>query len=285
MDPGRRLTAQAVALAIVAHGQALAAEPPARAMAPIPNPGDAPTGQAAILQANRAARAASRPEWFTGGLQVFDYAPGQVYELWTAPLRVTTLSLSPGEAVLALAAGDTVRWQIAEAASGEGAAKQAHVLIKPLARGLETNLVLTTTARIYQLALRSAGPAGFNASVAWTPPEPAPSPPASHAPPPAAVPERLDSAYRLTVRGRRPAWTPQAVLTDGTRTLIVFPQGLARLEAPSLFALSASGEPEMVNYRQAGDVFIADRVLERAELRSSDPRGPVVRILRQEAER
>lgn len=285
MDARRHLKSASLAVALAVQASAGAsAEPSTQAMAPIPNPGAAPAGRSAIAEANRAARATSRPERFAGGQQVFDYVPGRIYEVWTAPLRVTTISLSPGESVMTLAAGDTLRWQIAQAASGEGAAQQAHVLIKPLTRGLDTNLVLTTTARVYLIALRSAGPAAFNTAVAWTPLRSPPAPLAPSAPPPPQA-ERLDSAFRIEVRGRRPAWTPQAILSDGVRTLIVFPKDLAGLEAPALFSLSTSGAAEMVNYRQAGDVFIVDRVLERAELRTGDGRRPVVRILRQEARR
>ena len=54
---------------------------------------------------------------------MFAYQPGEVYEVWTALLRVTTLTLSAGEMVISKAAGDTVRWQIGETESGEGAGR------------------------------------------------------------------------------------------------------------------------------------------------------------------
>ncbi len=287
MDARRHLKSASLALALAVQASvATSAESSAQTMAPIPNPGAAPAGRSAILDANRTARATSRPDRFTGGQQVFDYVPGTIYEVWAAPLRVTTISLSPGESVVTLAAGDTLRWQIAQAISGEGAARQSHVLIKPLTRGLDTNLVLTTTARVYLIGLRSAGPAAFNMAVAWTPPQPPPAPLAPPAPPPPPPQaEQLDSAFRIEVRGRRPGWTPQAVLSDGVRTLIVFPKELASLKAPVLFSLSPNGAAEMINYRQAGDVFIVDRVLDRAELRAEAGARPVVRILRQEARR
>ena len=55
-------------------------------------------------------------------MQVFSYAPGRVFEVWTAPLRVTTLTLGPGETVTAKAAGDTVRWVVGDTISGSGKA-------------------------------------------------------------------------------------------------------------------------------------------------------------------
>ncbi|WP_333611345.1 TrbG/VirB9 family P-type conjugative transfer protein, partial [Brevundimonas bullata] len=91
-----------------------------------------PTGRAAIARANQAARAPSRADGFVGGVQVFAWSPGRVFEIWTAPLRVTTLTLGEGETLVSKAAGDTVRWQIGEVASGAGSARRTHVLIKPL---------------------------------------------------------------------------------------------------------------------------------------------------------
>ncbi|WP_293481398.1 TrbG/VirB9 family P-type conjugative transfer protein, partial [Phenylobacterium sp.] len=115
---------------------------PATAVRTIPQSEPGRSGRAAIAAANASALATSRSRAFLGGVQVFVYDPGRVYEVWTAPLRVTTLTLSPGETIISKAAGDTVRWQIGETQSGEGPGQRAHVMIKPLQRGLETNLVL-----------------------------------------------------------------------------------------------------------------------------------------------
>ena len=57
--------------------------------------------------------------------------------------------------IVSKAAGDTVRWQLAETTSGDGAAQQTHILIKPLERDLKTNMVLTTSRRVILIALRS----------------------------------------------------------------------------------------------------------------------------------
>lgn len=240
------------------------------------------SGRAAIAAANAAARETSRSRGFVGGVQVFAYDPGRVYEVWAAPLRVTTLTLSPGEALVSKAAGDTVRWQIGETQSGEGVGRRVHVMIKPLHRGLETNLVLATTQRVYHLDLRSGGPEAFNAAVTWDvatvlEPDPAPPPPA----PRLVAPDGpLDARFRIAPKGRRPAWTPTAVMTDGVRTFLTFPPGLTSLEAPALFALAPDGTAQLVNYRQQGGLWIVDRVIEAAELRLGGPRPQVVRIAR-----
>ena len=243
---------------------------------------DSGSGRAAIAEANAQARAASRADAFENGVQVFRYEPGRFYEVWTAPLRVTTLTLAPGETVVSKAAGDTVRWQIGETTAGAGETQLTHVLIKPLERGLETNLVLTTSRRVYMLLLRSGADDAFNAAVAWRYPD---DPPAVRAavPTPADArldPESLDGRYRIEPRGRRPRWTPTAVFSDGARTLITLPPDVEVDEAPVLFVLAPDGEAQVVNYRQQGGLLVVDRVFDRAELRLGGGRPQVVRISR-----
>lgn len=241
-------------------------------------------GRRAIAEANQEARTASRSDRFEGGVQVFGWAPGRIYEVWTAPLRVTSLTLAPGEALLSKAAGDTVRWQLGEVRSGGAADGRVHVLIKPLQRGLETNLMLMTDQRVYLIALRSGPVETFNPAVAWDVPrvEPAPEPPAEApaVPDPVTPSGPLNARYRIEPVGRRPAWTPTAVFDDGRRTFIAFAPDLALSEAPALFGLGSSGDAQFLNYRQAEGVFIVDRLLDQAELRLGDRRPQVVRIRR-----
>ncbi|HEX8569776.1 MAG TPA: P-type conjugative transfer protein TrbG [Caulobacteraceae bacterium] len=243
------------------------------------------TGRAAIAEANAHARAPSRADAFEGGVQMFEHQPGRIYEVWSAPYRVTTLTLAPGETVVSKAAGDTVRWQIGETTSGSGAAQRTHVLLKPLERGLETNLVLTTSQRVYMLLLRSGAEDAFNAAVAWRyddpPYAPAPLADASFQLPPTALDAgRIDARYRIEPRGGRPRWTPTSVFNDGRRTFIAFAPDMQVDEAPVLFVLAPDGDAQVVNYRQQGGMFIVDRLFDRAELRLGAKRPQVVRISR-----
>ncbi|WP_421729073.1 TrbG/VirB9 family P-type conjugative transfer protein [Brevundimonas sp.] len=272
----------------VAGPQPYEAAAPSPASEPL-RPGAA-SGREAIAAANVAARAASRSDDFVGGVQVFAWSPGRVFEVWTAPLRVTTLTLSPGETILSKAAGDTVRWQIGEASSGAGSEARTHVMLKPLARGLETNLILTTNRRIYLIDLKSGGTDAFNAAVAWDAQAPsagtmAVSSPVALAdvrvPDPVVMPDGpLDGRYRIEPQGRRARWTPTAVFNDGVRTFITLDPDVDVDEAPVLFVLAADGEAQMVNYRQVGGLLVVDRVFDRAELRLGDRHPQIVRIRR-----
>src|SRR3546814_2706253 len=72
----------------------------------------------------------------------------------------------PGEELIALSAGDTVRWVVGDTTSGTGGEQQVHVLVKPVAPDLETNLVITTDRRAYHLEMESTK-GTYMASVSW----------------------------------------------------------------------------------------------------------------------
>lgn len=205
--------------------------------------------------------------------RVFAYEADRVYEVVTAPLRVTVVTLAPGETVVSRASGDTLRWQIGETRSGSDATERVHVLLKPLERGLATNLVLATSGRLYLLALRSGAPDAFDQTVSWTY---APELSADEPMPP----RPMDGRYRITPQGRAPRWTPLAVLTDGARTEIIFPGDLASGEAPVLIGRQADGSPRLLTYRQAGNRYLVDEVIEDGELRLGGRQPRVVRIRR-----
>lgn len=309
MDPRRFLTATAVGLTL---GGCALLPPDTRSPAPAPQavsptpvapearhpadsaphpatgPGSAPQPSPGVPESPTvSALSPTEPPADTviGAVQVFGWQDGRIYTVRTAPLRVTALALAPGETVTAKAAGDTVRWQIGEAASGHGPSARTHVLIKPRQSGLETNLVLTTNQRVYLLALRS-GPAGaFNAAVAWDygavrqPPETAAA--ANVAPDPVIVTPQgpVDARYRITTDGPAPRWMPTRVFNDGVRTFIALPPAAAVDEIPAVF-IRTGRRLQLVNYRQAGPLLIVDRLFDTAELRLGADRPEIVRIRR-----
>lgn len=266
---------------------ALSLTVPAEAQQRRTQPADGP---AAIRAANAEALAPSTEASFLNGVHVFAYEPGRIFEVWTSPLRVTVISLRQGERLTSMVAGDTVRWQIAETTSGSGTSTQTHVVVKPLRGDLSTNLVLTTSERVYLLNLRATNQANSaNAAVAWEYPLAAPldveailADPARAAELSARLPlDQLETRYRVETRrfmASRPAWMPEAVFDDGAKTYIRFPAIAAHVELPPLFVIGGDGEAQLVNYRVRGQTYVVDQLFERGELRLGSAR---VRITRQ----
>lgn len=241
-------------------------------------PGDvASTNQAALRQPSDAS--------LVGALHEFAYERGALYAIQASPQRITDIALEPGETLLSVSAGDTTRWIVADSRSGAGATSQAHVLVKPNASSLATNLVIMTDRRVYHVELKSvAGPA--MAAVSWrypadlvlqhqAPPQLPPPPP----PPPAFSPEKLNLRYKID--GDKPDWRPLAAFDDGQQVFVEMPEKINMMEAPPLFVIGDQG-PELVNYRVQGRYYVVDRLFTKAEMRIGSGWGSkTVRIERQ----
>jgi type IV secretion system protein VirB9 len=204
----------------------------------------------------------------SAGPREFGYLAGTVYPVLTAPGRLTDLVLEPGETLVeanAIAAGDTARWMIGETASGAGETRRVHVLVKPIAAGLSTNLLINTTRRSYHLELRSSDRAWLP-QVSWRYRAiPAPLVAAPAAPVAAPAPTRLNFSYRVEGRAN---WRPTRVYDDGARTYVEFPPSIAMADLPPIYLTAADGKGvELVNYRVDGRRIIVDRLLARAQLR------------------
>jgi type IV secretory pathway VirB9-like protein len=119
-----------------------------------------------VSRANAEARIAPTREGYVNAIQVWPFTDGALYQVYAAPGRVTVVSLQPGEELVTVAAGDTVRWIVGDTSSGSGDAMRVNVLVKPIRSGLKTNLVITTSRRTYLLELTSTEKA-WMASVSW----------------------------------------------------------------------------------------------------------------------
>ncbi len=241
------------------------------------------SASARVEAANREALREPSPHGFVGAAQIYPYAEGGVYRLIAAPERVTDIALEPGEELIAVAAGDTARWTVGDTVSGAGALRRTHIMIKPLAPGLRTNLVITTDRRVYHLALESGARAAM-ASVGWTYPADALlaiERGAAAAARSAPVADGLDPAaldFSYVIRGDDPVWRPLRAFDDGRQVYIEFPEAIARDVAPPLFVVGDNGAAELVNYRVAGRFYIVDRLFGVAELRQGEKKQTVVRI-------
>ena len=142
-------------------------------MKPLPEVDTAPAApepadeKVRVSRANAEARIAPTREGYVNAIQVWPFTDGALYQVYAAPGRVTVVSLQPGEELVTVAAGDTVRWIVGDTSSGSGDALRVNVLVKPIRSGLKTNLVITTSRRTYLLELTSTEKA-WMASVSRT---------------------------------------------------------------------------------------------------------------------
>lgn len=240
---------------------------------------------AEVALANRAATLAPGAQGFVNAEQVFPFAPGIVFQVYTAPGRVTDVTLQPGEQLVAVASGDTVRWVIGDTTSGAGADKRTHILVKPFAAGLATNLVITTDRRTYHVELTSTAATAM-ASLSWTYPQDVlialkQAEEQAVAAAPIATGLEVDQLrFDYAITGDKPAWRPLRAFDDGRQTFIEFPPALSVGEAPPLFLVDRQGEAQLVNYRLRGRYYVIDRLFDVAELRLGTKHQDVVRIER-----
>lgn len=239
----------------------------------------------AIEKGAKAARIEPSLSGYVNAVQVYPYTEGALYRLYGAPGQVSDIALEAGESLISVSAGDTVRWVVGDTQSGTGNSARAHVLVKPIAADLQTNLMIATDRRTYHLELKST-PSAYMAALSWRYPENelSRSGRSSVAGAQSLIAiagvdaGALNFSYRI--EGDRPTWRPVRAFDDGRKVFIEMPSDLATTDAPPLFIRGSSGKAELVNYRLSGRYYIVDRLFEAAELRLGEKRQQVVRVVK-----
>jgi type IV secretion system protein VirB9 len=291
-EPPKPVTVVAVPQPLPLPGQlkpmAVMVTPPAVPDASSPLGQTAQTGDNArteVARANDDARMPPTREGYLNAIQVWPYSEGALYQVYASPGRITDVMLQEGEELISVSAGDTVRWIVGDTTSARGAAQRVHVLVKPVRANLKTNLIITTSRRIYLLEL-TATEATWMASVSWDYPRDRLTmlkAQAQHAEAAAPLAQGISLnrlAFRYDVSGDTPSWRPLRAFDDGEHVYIQFPAGIAQGELPPLFVVGESGDAELVNYRYRAPYYIVDRLFGAAELRLGGDKAQVVRINR-----
>lgn len=105
-----------------------------------------------VKEAVAAFEKTSRAEPIMDGIRLrFPYGQG-VPRIVCAPLRACSVELQAGENVIDYHAGDSDRWLVEIDSYGGGI---PYLVVKPVACGLDTNLVVTTDRHFYYLELHS----------------------------------------------------------------------------------------------------------------------------------
>ncbi len=242
-----------------------------------------------VARANTAARAEPVTDQYINAIQIYPYSEGTLYRLYASVGRISDIKLEPGENLIDKAAGDTVRWVVGDTTSGAHKTAQTHVLVKPVAVGLKTNLLITTTRRTYHLELISTRET-YMASLSWHYPQNelpdrdsanviAASLEAQNSAPPSINPASFNFDYEID--GPKVAWKPVRVFDDGRQTYVQFARALETGESAPLYIID-NGYAALVNYRQTGNSYIIDRLFDAAELRLGAGKQQVIRIRRKD---
>lgn len=215
------------------------------------------------------------------GVEHFTVGLGEV-QVVAAVNHVTDIALAPGEIINPpLHIGDADEWKMTAAMSGAGRHMTAHVLVKPIDAGLNTNLVIETNKRTISVSLTSrrqdympmvsldipaddAGGFGAPLVLAGANPMQQPSPCDL---PPTVPPDQF------IIKGDNVSWKPtQAFIVStpvGDKTCIDFPSSIGSDEIPALLALADDGgwfsspTKKIINVRFLRRRFIADESLSR----------------------
>ena len=187
-------------------------------------------------------------------VRTVDYDPDQVIRLKGFVGYQIHLEFAPGERFVNLAAGDTAGLEIG--------AQDEHLLLKPRAPSVATNLTILTSQRVYTIAY----------SATRTVPDPErdeviyslrfryPAPPVPAAPPVAAA--RVINE-RYVSRGAREL-RPERVWDDGVQTHLEFRRSS---EIPAVYVIETDGDEALANMHVDAQGVTVDRVVATLRLR------------------
>lgn len=198
----------------------------------------------------------------------------------TAPLRLTDIVLEPGEVIKDVQIGDSIRWIVSLSVSGNYPTI-SHVIIKPVDKNLQTTLNIMTDRRVYRLNLISEAKK-FMPAVAFHYTENIANTLTNYKKQlqnqseaknfykgndviPTNI-ENLDFMYSVEGSAN---FKPLRVYNDGIKTYIQMPKYLKFYEAPALMILDKNNEKEIVNYRLKNNVYIVDKLFNKAILLSN----------------
>lgn len=218
--------------------------------------------------------AAVTPSIARGGAIQFVYGT-QEPSVICAVMQVCDIALQPGEQMNSINLGDSARWNVDPAVTGNGDNEVQHLIVKPLDVGLDTSMVVATDRRTYHIRLRSHR-STFMPVVTFAYPEDAQAKLEALAR--REIKDRQDRTipgtgeylgnldFNYCSKGKAP-WKPVRTYNDGRKTIIELPDNVPQSEAPTLLVESPySSSPGLVNSRLQNNRFIVDQLFDKAIL-------------------
>lgn len=199
---------------------------------------------------------------------VFDYIPDEIYKVYTAPGYITDVRFQSGEEIIYVGGGDTARWVLDKGAVGSGYHKENHLYIKPLRQGLNTNLIINTTLRSYQIEVKAGS--FYNPIVSWVYPKDQGTEMQRNFD--AIKDEKtmtVDPAnlnFRYIISNKNVSFAPEQVFDDGQKTFLKMKKDMKTADAPAFFVRNKKNSTVLANYRVLNNYYVIDRLFEQATL-------------------
>ena len=199
------------------------------------------------------------------------YNENDSYNIATRAGYITTIILNPDEDIIHAEIGDATRWSIQTYYTGTSKGMSPAISIKPFIPELRTNLVISTTKRMYNLVLEAkvnsyAPVIGFE------------------------YPKEIEIAkqkernlkaqetkvninelnYDYSWKKEKEIWSPLQVFDDGERTFILLDERVKATQLPTLFIKDEqTGEAAIVRHRYNPETrfYIVDRLFQQAILK------------------
>jgi len=242
------------------------------------------SAEKALLMADAAKAESAMPEAGRDGRVTYTFGAG-LPTVVTSPMHISIVELEPGETMTSEPAiGDSVRWELMPGSSGKGASLQPLIMLKPHSSGLDTNLVVTTDKRTYYLRVVSRE-SEYMARIGFSYKEDEDAKWARFVADQQKAKLDRENAQVVTpmvgdaidklnfdydIKGGNPVVRPLRVMDDGAKTYITMPEAVLHQDLPALVVenpkIKGEKGQEIVNYRVKGNLYIVDRIFDRAAL-------------------
>ena len=214
---------------------------------------------------------------------VYSYKPDSQYEVHCKVGYITDIKLKTGESVSYSLVGDSSRWMFDQTTVGG----VTHIYIKPMAEGIQTNLIVNSSTRSYRFII-SEGPEAYSPIIEFTFEDEERKEIYSK---PAKLTNKqkvfneifttedklsgkkalktLNRKYEMKKHGKiEDDMLPTDIFDDGIRTYLKMPSS-NKYDLPTLYLVDENDKLTLVNYRTKDAYFVADRVFSKARLKYS----------------
>lgn len=229
-----------------------------------------------VKSANNQAMMQPTEQGYFNSVMTYEYMPGAVYVVYTAPLNITDVMLQKGEKIISFAAGDSIRWTITRTRSGAGDDLREHLIIRPQKINLENTILITTNQRVYHLVAYSTHNKTYMVAVKWNYQEDFLGGSLAND---TSSGQMLNDTLTLDIanlnfnyqfgmlEGNKPSWFPLRVFSSKRQTFIEFNKEFNSSELPILYVQTNHNTyATMVNWRLIGRFMVVDKVISRAKL-------------------